>query len=256
VEIEPRPRARSGWKPAWIFAVVALVVVATISLRIWRNVRQSYPQVAELGRDEGIPALEAGEFDRAHQILAPAKQAVDALGGQVEGADRIRQAADEAALYVNLASLGLEEMLDEAARATTPKEWASRFNDRYKGRGVVFDTDIRATPADPVGRYEIDYVILPIEDVGSFRAEGARPERSARVDFRGFELFDLAKPKVGDHVVFGARLAALEYDAEARGWVVRLEPRSGLFVRFHEALDALGWPDPDSSTIPDPGARP
>ncbi|WP_337177788.1 hypothetical protein [Paludisphaera sp.] len=256
VEIEPRPRGRSTRKPLWIFALVALVVVATISLRVWRTVRQSYPQVAELGRVEGIPALEAGDFDRAHQLLAPARQAVDALGGQVEDADRIRQAADEAALYVNLASLGLEEMLDEAARATTPGEWESRFSDRYKGRGVLFDSKIRSSPADPSGRYEIEYVVLPTDDAGSFRAGGARPDRSARVDFRGFELFDLAQPKAGDKVVFGARLAALEYDAEDRGWVVRLEPKSGLFVQFHEALAALGWPDPDSSTVPIEGIEP
>lgn len=256
VEVEGRPRRRAGRNPLWIFGLVALVVVATVGLRAWRNVRQGYPQVAELGRVEGIPALEAGDFDRAHQLLAPAKQAVDALGGQVEDADRIRQAADEAALYVNLASQGLEDMLDEAARAETPKEWAGRFSDRYKGRGVVFDTKIQATPTDPAGRYKVEYVVLPAEDAGSFRAGGARPERSAEVDLRGFELFDLAGPKAGDHVVFGARLAALEYDSEARGWVVRLEPKSGLFVQFHKALDALGWPEPDQTVAPDPGAEP
>jgi hypothetical protein len=131
VEAEGRPRKRAGRNPLWVFGLVALLVAGTIGLRVWRNVRQGYPQVAELGRVEGIPALEAGDFDRAHQLLAPAKQAVDALGGQVEDADRIRQAADEAALYVNLAGQGLEDMLDEAARASTPKDWAGRFNDRY-----------------------------------------------------------------------------------------------------------------------------
>lgn len=256
VQAEGRPRKRAGRNPLWVFGLVALLVAGTIGLRVWRNVRQGYPQVAELGRVEGIPALEAGDFDRAHQLLAPAKQAVDALGGQVEDADRIRQAADEAALYVNLAGQGLEDMLDEAARASTPKDWAGRFNDRYKGRGVLFDTKIQATPAEPAGRYKIEYVVLPTEDAGSFRAGGARPERSAEVDLRGFELFDLAGPKVGDHVIFGARLAALEYDAESRGWVVRLEPKSGLFVQFHKALDALGWPEPDQSVAPEAGAEP
>ncbi len=250
-EIEPRPRKRSGRNPVWIFAAVALVVAATVALRVWRNAVQNYPQVAELGRAEGIPALEMGEFDRAHQLLAPARQAVDALGGQVEDADRIRQAADEAALYVNLAPAGLEEMLDEAARASTPREWATRFNDRYKGRGVLFDTVIASTPDDASGRFEIDYVVLPTEDAGSFRADGARPERSARVDLRDFELFKLAGPETGDHVVFGARLAALEYDAEASGWVVRLEPESGLFVQFHKALDALGWPESEATPAPE-----
>lgn len=252
----PRPRKRGGRHPAWIFALVALVVVGTISLRLWRVHRQGLPQVAELGRVEGIPALESGDFDRAHQLLAPARQAVDALGGQVEDADRIRQAADEVALYVNLSSLGLEEMLDEAARSSSPDAWASQFGGAYKGRGIVFDTKIQAAPDGASKRYEIEYVVMPANDVSSFREGGARPERLARIDLRGFELFELAGPKVGDHVVFGGRLAAMEYDAVERGWVVRLEPRSGLFVQFHKALESLGWPEPEPAAGPEPGAEP
>ncbi|MDG3002934.1 hypothetical protein [Paludisphaera mucosa] len=249
VAIETRSRRRSGWKPVWVFALVAMVVIGTVSLRVWRTRRQELPRVAELGRVEGIPALEAGDFDRAYQILAPAKQAVDSLGGEVEGADRIRQAADEAGLYVNLATAGLEELLDQAARSD-PKKWATQFDDQYRGRGVLFDTRIKAAPDSAEKRYEIDYVVLPTEDAGSFRAGGARPERSARVDFQDFELFELAQPKVGDHVVFGARLAAVEFDSGSNAWVVRLEPKSGLFVQFHKALQALGWPEADESAAP------
>jgi len=246
---EPRGRRRSAWRPLRLFAGVALLVAATIAFRVWRVNRQGLPQVAELGREQGIPALKVGDFDKAYQLLAPAKQAVESLGGQVEGADRIRQAADEASLYVNLSPIGLEEMLDEAAR-TNPKTWANRFESQYQGRGVVFDSRIRSTPETEAGRYEVDFVVLPTEDAGSFRAGGARPDRSARIDFAGFELFDLASPKVGDHVVFGARLAAFEFDAATSGWVVRLEPESGFFVQFHEALESLGWPSAADQPIP------
>ncbi|WP_068418715.1 hypothetical protein [Planctomyces sp. SH-PL62] len=256
VEVGVRGRRRSGVRPLQVFAIVALLVVGTVVYRVWSTRRQGLPQVAALGRDEGIPALEAGDFDKAYQLLAPAKQAVEALGGEVEGADRIRQAADEASLYVGLAAAGLEELLDEAAR-TNPKSWASRFDDQHRGRGVLFDSRIRSTPDGPEGRYEIDYVVLPTEDAGSFRAGGSRPERSARIDFRDFELFALAKPQVGDHVVFGARLAAIEFDAGSNAWVVRLEPRSGLFVQFHEALASLGWPEAAlSPPTPEPGDEP
>lgn len=246
---EPRGRRRSAWRPLRLFAGVALVVAATIAFRVWRVHRQGLPQVAELGREEGIPALKVGDFDKAYQLLAPAKQAVEALGGQVEGADRIRQAADEASLYVNLSPIGLEEMLDEAAR-TNPKTWADRFESQYQGRGVVFDSRIRSTPETEAGRFEIDFVVLPTEDAGSFRAGGARPDRSARIDFAGFELFKLASPKAGDRVVFGARLAAFEFDAATSGWVVRLEPDSGFFVQFHEALESLGWPSAADQPVP------
>ena len=254
VEAGPRKKRRAGWRPLWVFAIVGVIVAGTVTFRTWRNLRQSYPQVAELGREQGIPALEAGEFDRAHQLLQPAKQAVNALGGQVEGADEIRSAADEAALYVALATVGLEEMLDEAAIASNPAQWTSRFEDRHKGRGVVIDSRIASTPEGPKGRYEIDYIVMPAEESGDFRAGGARPSRSARIDFKGFELFELAQPKVGDRVVFGARLRSFEFDPDANAWVVRLEPASGLFVRFHKALESLGWPDEDA--FADPGVEP
>lgn len=250
IEVEPRRRRRQGWSPFWIFGVVALLVLGTVLLRVSRNRRQAYPQIAERGRSEGIPALEAGEFDRAYQLLAPAKRAVDGLGGEIEGADRIRQAADEADLYVNLATAGLEEMLDEAHRKTA-EPCAPIFAQLYKGRGVVFDTRIKATPDGPVRRYEIDYVVLPTEQAASFRAGGLRPAATGRIDFTGFELFELAKPATGDHIVFGARLAGFRYDASANEWVVSLEPKSGLFVQFHKALESLGWPEEIEAETPD-----
>lgn len=241
VEAQPGGRRREGWHPLWIFGVVGLLVLATVALRVRRNLRQEYPQLAELGRVEGIPALQAGEFDRAYQLLAPARRAVDSLGGQVEGADRIRQAADEAELYVNLSPVGLEEMLNDA-HLKTPEAWAPVFS-RYKGRGVLFDAHVDSTPDGPKNRYEIDYIVLPTEQAANFRAGGLRPATTARIDLKGFELFDLAKPKVGDHVVFGARLAGFQYDASKDEWIVSLEPKSGLFVQFHEALESLGWPE-------------
>lgn len=242
--VAPRQPRRPANRPLVIFALVGMVVVGTIALRTWRNRRQQYPQIAELGRVEGIPALERGDFDKAHQLLSPAKQAVDALGGRVEGADEIRWAADEAAVFINLVPESLEEILDEAARAN-PQAWASKFEDYYEGRGVIFDTTIKSAPDSPAGRYELDYLVMPLAQAPNFRAAGgAQPERTARIDLDGFELFKLAEPKVGDHVLFAARLAEFQFDADDGSWVVRLQPKSGVFIHHNKALEALGWPRP------------
>jgi hypothetical protein len=246
-----RPRRRSN-RPLLIFGLVAMVVVGTVALRVWRGRRQQFPLVAELGRVEGIPALEQGDFDKAYQLLSPAKQAVDALGGAVEGADQIRQAADEADVFINLVPESLEELFDVAARKN-PEAWASLFKDQYQGRAVIFDTRIKATPASEQGRYELDYVVMPLGEPASFRGGGgSRPERTARIDLEDFELFKLAEPKVGDRVVFGARLDAFLFDAAAGSWVVRLRPKSGVFIRHSKALEALGWP-PAADVEPDAG---
>jgi hypothetical protein len=52
----------------------------------------------------------------------------------------------------------------------------------------------------------------------------------------------LAQLQVGDEVVFGARLASFQYDTDAEEWVVRLEPKSGIAMKYTRALEAVGWP--------------
>lgn len=239
-------------RPFLIFGIVALVVVGTIALRIWRNQLQALPLVAELGRTEGIPALEEGNFDKAHQLLSAAKRAVDRLGGAVEGAEEIRKAADDAAIFVNLIPESLEDLLDQAAR-TNPESWATRFESLYQGRSVVLDSRISAAPDSTRGRYEIEYVVMPAGETANFRGlGGARPERTARIDFEDFELFELAQPKVGDRVLIGARLAELRFDVETDGWIIRLQPKSGVFIHSNQALEALGWPPGAAEPEPEP----
>lgn len=250
-EEEQQPISRRNSRPLLIFGLVALVVVGTVVLRIWRNHRQSLPLVAEQGRVEGIPALEEGNFDKAHQLLSAAKRAVDRLGGAVEGADQIRSAADDAAIFINLAPESLEEMLDQAAR-TNPEAWATRFDSLYQGRTIVLDSRVKATPESAAGRYEIEYVVMPPGVTANFLGVGgARPERTARIDFKGFELFERFQPKVGDRVLFGARLAEFRFDVEADGWIIRLQPTSGVSIHFDKALEALGWPPAASRLAPE-----
>lgn len=252
IDEEERTAPWRNSRPLLIFGIVALVVVGTVALRVWRNHRQSLPLVAELGRVEGIPALEAGNFDRAHQLLAAARRAVDRLGGAVEGADQIRRAADDAAIFVNLVPESLEEMLDQAAR-TNPDTWATRFDSLYRGRTIVLDSRVKATPESAEGRYEIEYVVMPPGETANFlRVGGARPERTARIDFKGFELFERFKPQVGSRVLFGARLAEFRFDVESDGWIVRLQPKSGVYIHFDKALEALGWPPAASRIDPEP----
>jgi hypothetical protein len=200
---------------------------------------ENLPQVVRIGHTEGIAALEGGQFDHAHQLLSEAKAAVMALGDAVEGASEVRHAADEAAIFVNLLSDSLESLLDEAA-GTSPQAWSDRFDTMYKGRAVIIDATITATPeTSGSNRYDLDYLVLPA-------GQGSRGERYARIDLTGLEAITLAGHKEGDHVIFGSRLAAFHYDAESKEWLIRLEPKSGVSITHYKALQSMGWPTSDA----------
>jgi hypothetical protein len=63
------------WRNVLLFVGVTLLIVATIALRQWRQYRQDLPQIAALGRVEGLAALDEGEFDKAYQLLSRARHA-------------------------------------------------------------------------------------------------------------------------------------------------------------------------------------
>jgi hypothetical protein len=226
-----------------ILLTVGLLVIATITYRSWRNRRQELPQVIAIGKTEGITALEEGKFDKAYQLLWAAKDAVDALGGTDEEAETIRHAAVEASIFNDLIPDTLESLLDEAGR-TSPQAWATRFETLYKGHAIIIDSYLTAMPHSTQGdseRFDLEYRVFPPGEIASFRGQNPR---HARIDLTGFEAVTKGGHHVGDQVTFGARLAAFRYDSDAEEWVIGLEPKSGVSISYHKALETLGWPNP------------
>ncbi|HMB08142.1 MAG TPA: hypothetical protein VKP69_30975 [Isosphaeraceae bacterium] len=220
-----------------IFLGVALIVAGTIGIRARRSWRQALPQTVKIATNQGLPALDEGRFDVAHRLLSAGKRAVDGLDGAIEGADEIRHGADEAAIFASLAPESLEAILAEAGGSQDPAGWPSRFATRYNGRSVILDAQVTAVPdADGHGRYELDYRIL--QDGG----DGSHPPRVGRIDLTGFRLFELTKPKVGDQLTFGARLASFTRELGRGEWLVGLVPDSGVSITHRRALEASGWP--------------
>lgn len=253
--IEHRPRRRSGPRVALIFSLLFTLMCGAVGWRAWMARREQLPRVIEKGRVEGLPALDAGEFDRAHQLLSAAKSAVDTLGGNVEDAEEIREAAREAAIFNDLCPETLEDMLAEAGRLEKDA-WAFRFETLYKGHSCIFDTQIEATPEDGGGSYQLAYFVFPPGEASRFGEPGvARPDRFARIDLTGFKLFEDARPRKDTHVTFGARLESMVYDDEQGQWIIRLEARSGVFIQHRPALRVLGLPAPEAAEIPKEIAR-
>ena len=247
--IEVRERVGLGrklWKArnALIFVAVVLIVAATIGQGIWRKKLEGLPKDFERGKTEGIAALERGEFGSAKQILQTAAEAIRLLGGRLEDpeVENVRQAADEAAIYADLMDLSLETLVDRAARARPGDDWPSTFKASVEGRSIVIEAHVTAVPdpGQPDSTYEIDYRIG--------YGKGSTPDGRGRIDLKGFRLTDDAHPKLGDRLAFGARVAAVEFELDRKEWVVKLEPKSGVFVRHYKALRYLGWPAEDESS--------
>jgi hypothetical protein len=225
-------------------AVVGLVM-ATVAYSLYRNARRDYPTMVQQGRDDGIPALDDGDFDRAYRLLSRAAEAVEALGGQIGGAEEVRQAAREAAIFVDLIPERLEEILDARARTVDEAEWQSTFDRRYKGRAVLLSAQVTGTPASS-GRFEVNYRVLN---------RTATNPRIARIDFEGFRLLEAGAPEVGAQIQFGARLEAIWSDQD--GYLIQLQPNSGVTITHVDALDAIGWrPIETAETAPIEGIRP
>jgi len=237
------PEPRKSRRYTLVFWVVPVLVVATIAIQYSKQKRQEYPGIAEKGRTEGIPALEAGKFDKAYQLLSAARSAVDSLGDDVEGADDIRTAADEAAIFNDLSTRTLEEMLEEAGR-THPDIWETRFRDLYKNRSIIVDSWITAAPEPGKGAFDVSYKVFPSGGASQFGDSQniVPPERIGLIDLTDFELLELSPPHLDDRVTFGARLASFQYDSAREKWVIRLEPKSGVFIKHTKALEVLGWP--------------
>jgi DNA-directed RNA polymerase subunit RPC12/RpoP len=251
IEIPPTRK-----KPALLTLVLILVpvmVATAVAWRIRQNIRKEYPLIAERGRTEGIPALEAGDFDKAFQLLSAAKTAVDGLGGEVDGAEKIRTAAKEAEIFVNLCPRSLEEMLDEAGRAGSDT-WPSKFNNLYKGRTILIDSVITEVPGSGSSSgYVVEYVIVPPGGTNNFAdVRDAPPDRWGLIDFEGFKLFELSPPRKGDHVTFGARLASFNIDTTGTVtvWRIGLEADSGIFIVHTKALEAVGFPGAAKAELP------
>ena len=60
------------------------------------------------------------------------------------------------------------------------------------------------------------------------------------LDLTGFQLLEMAGRPVGEQVVFGATLASFKRDSESGTWLIRLEPKSGVFITHTKALDSFG----------------
>jgi hypothetical protein len=214
-----------------IICAVIVLVAGTVAYRVRQQRREQLPAIIEIGRIEGLPALDRGEFDVARRKLAAAARAVEALGGAYEGSETILQAAREADIFVDLVPRSFEDLVDEAALEDDEHAWQKRFNALYKGRSVLLDDNAA------------DYRILA--------SSGLKGSRVGRIDTTTCRLLAGVKSQPGESEhVYGARLAGLAFDEKEGVWVITLELESGVVMTHWDALKAFDWEGLNSEPQP------
>jgi hypothetical protein len=191
-----------------------------VFLVVWLPSRQSTPDAAVLDAATfqrrlatARQQLDAGAFRTAADefgVLLRAWQNQTELAALADG-PALRQWARESAALADLCGETLEEILDHAA-GVAEAEWLADFPHRYQGKAFLFDLEIRA--AGP-RHFTHPYLLW------------ARGEKAV-LDLDDLEL--LANlPLDPPRVIFLARLAQVRREAQ-RGWVVRLQPGSGVLL--------------------------
>jgi hypothetical protein len=160
----------------------------------------------------GRTALAGGDFARAVQELDAAGTIAAAHPQQFSVADRrqLLQLQRQAAILANWMREPLDQALARAARLNDD-EWLVVV-ERYRGKTVVFDLEIRR---DPAGQYQV---------------KPARPGTTRlRVEVQELKLLRSLPLDAPQRVLFAARLAEVRRNGP-ESCTVQLDPTSGVLL--------------------------
>lgn len=227
-----RPPRRWFARERLVVAALLMVLGITGAVLLTRSQRERALTVLQQQLGLGRASLERGEFAKAATELKEAKKAALRLGPGVAGATEALQAAREANLLANLATSRLDEIAREArtaAEANKLDEWASQVRVLYEGKSYLFDGVIMPRDSTDGTPYQFDFFLFE----GDYRFE---------VDVASLDLLPRLELTEPQRLVFGARLVAVEPSAiDARRWMFRLGPESGVLLSRAEPLQQLGW---------------
>src|SRR5579883_2421730 len=224
-----KSRPRSPWRRPLLAALLTLVAAAGILAALLPHLlRPAYPspEPRTLADDmqAGQRALAQGKFQSAARALKAAWDRQAEHPDRLSRAQRRRlaQLHRQADLLSDLSSESLEEILRHAADLIAdPEEWQREFTKRYRGKAVVFNTEVRP---DPARKFQLDYTVF-LDD------------RPAQLDLANVQLLDLLPLEKPQRLLFGLRLARV--DLQAGGvWVIHFEPDSGVLLTDPDAAAA------------------
>jgi hypothetical protein len=134
------------------------------------------------------------------------------------GRREVEQLRRQAALVADLGEVPLQEVLRHAAE-TAPDEWRLVFPHRYQGKAVLFDAQVSR---DAAGKFQLEHFLF----LG---------DETARVAVGDLDLFRHLRLDRPCRLIVGARLAGVGREPSG-GWVIRLEPGSGVLMTDRDVV--------------------
>jgi hypothetical protein len=222
---EPHP-IRGRWR-IWLgpaLAVAGTVLGLVIAYQFLIPPREQERAASQAATPAGARADVAAHLAAArahltrgnvHLALAELKRANSAGEPTAWPPERRREWAQlkrQAELLGDLSAESLEGILGHAL-LVQEREWQAEFAQRYRGKAIVLDLEVRIGGG---GRPEHDWLLR------------ARDE-TAHLDLDDLELLRRLPLDPPQRVLFGGRLGSVRREP-GRGFVVRLEPASGVLI--------------------------
>lgn len=195
---------------------VALVYFLFLAPDVTKGNRPSTATRAELleRQSKAQKLLAEGSFRLAAEALRPSSEDVDLNPLSPTEQRTWKQVERQAALLADLLTEPLEDIVNHAAAVRNPDEWSADFAKRYRGKALLFDTEVRRQPG---GAWEMLYPL-------------ARGREKAHIHVDDLKLLQKVPQPGPERVLLGVRLAGLRLEAPGPVWVVRFEPDSGVFL--------------------------
>jgi hypothetical protein len=226
------------------FRLIVLAIAGVITLTgylVWQSRLNERALVSLPGHlESGAAALRAGNVRSAADEYRQAAWAVNRLGREDAESAVIRQKARELDAIVNLSSVSLYDICEQARRGARSgaEKWKETFDRLYRDSWIVVEGDvIQDTGPDGIGQPIVRYP-FPI-DSAPVVFDARLPALAALPDKGG--------PR---HVIFAGQLASLTKEGTKNPlWMIRLKDSSAFLWADFDTYQALGL-SPDS---PAPG---
>jgi hypothetical protein len=207
------------------------VVVCGTGYLVWQSRLNDQALVLLPGHIEaGAAALRAGDVPKAAIEYRQAAWAVDRLRREDAESIAIRQKAKELGAIVNLSTVSLFEICEQARRGKKEgaEKWEEKFNEQYRGAWIVVEGDVTQERGpdgigEPVVRFPYPIDTAPV--VFDVRLTGLAPMTG----------------KSGEHVIFAGQLLSLSKEgAKNPLWIIRLKDETAFLWANVDTFQALG----------------
>jgi hypothetical protein len=213
---------------AWLFGLAFIVAGLTGLLVLWLIFgRPKSLDDAPLATEETETVLQRaqtslarGNYRTAVEALDRAQAILDQRSGAPAERRRLSQLRRQAALAADLLEVPLQEVVRHA-QELAPGEWQSVFNERYRGKAVLFDAEVGRADS---GKLVLDYLLI-----------AGRQE--ARIEITDLEILQHVHVDQPTRLILGARLAGIVRRAPGP-WVIHLQPASGVLMTDRSILVA------------------